>query len=89
MKQLKEKVSKGKVDESEIKKLEVAHKKEVIDLSKNCSSEVNSHAMSSLLLLLLSSSSSLLSLLLLMMYFCTTLTVLSTVADLEFGKGDC
>ncbi len=43
MKQLREKISKGKAEESEVNKLEKAHKTEMIDFNKSCSSEVRNY----------------------------------------------
>ena len=40
LKVLKEKVSKGKAEESEVAKMMAAHKVEVINFNKTCSSEV-------------------------------------------------
>ena len=40
MKQLKDKIAKGKEDESALPKQEKANKMEIIDFNKTCSSEV-------------------------------------------------
>ena len=40
LKQLREKVSKGKAEEDEVVKMETAQKTEVINFNKTCSSEV-------------------------------------------------